>query len=317
LIDKFNFYDIYGYLLPGIVLVTLFWLPFGLFLHKWPNNLSDALVVVVLSYALGLIVQSFSHQLLSSLPKDKFDCKRHPADLLLDADIPFTMQTKNRIDQLSREYFGLKLEPNPTELSVHQEAISLRRKDAFYQARSVLLKDKKSSYWEEFEGLYDLMRNVSAVCAVAAAYFLGWGVASSCKAGGLPGLLRATCWAQWIMVLILFLAVTVIQFFLSRKSKKHSEESYDKQKQNKTIIAFRLSLLCIAFLAGMLFCLGFKGPQPPQEPFIMFCITLAAVIVSVRCHVMYIDFFKLFAEHVWRDFISMDKPSPPCSLDLV
>jgi hypothetical protein len=321
LVEKFNFYDIYGYLLPGIVLVALFWLPFGLFLHFWPNNLSDALIIVVLSYAMGHILQSFSSQLLSSAITDKFGRVRQHSDLMLDANTTFTAETKNKIDQISQKYFDLKLEPqdNPDQSAEHQEAISRRRKDAFFQARSALLKDKRSSYWEQFEGLYALMRSVSAACAVAAAYFLGWGVAFSRKAGALSGLSQADSWAKWGAILILFFAVKVIQFSLPRKSQNPSihEESDDKQEEHNTTIAFRLSLLFIAFLAGMLVCLGHKGLEPPHGPFIMLAMALAAVIVSIRCYVAYTGFARLFAEHVWRDFSNIDRPSPPAPPDLV
>ena len=50
MVEKFNFYDIYGYLLPGLVLIGLFWLPFGLILNLWPKaELSSALLVLLLA----------------------------------------------------------------------------------------------------------------------------------------------------------------------------------------------------------------------------------------------------------------------------
>jgi hypothetical protein len=35
MIEKFNFYDVYGYLIPGLVLIGLFLVPLGL-LGRWP-----------------------------------------------------------------------------------------------------------------------------------------------------------------------------------------------------------------------------------------------------------------------------------------
>jgi hypothetical protein len=185
-----------------------------------------------------------------------------------------------------------------------------------------LLKDKKTSYWEQFEGLYALMRNVSAACAIAAPYFLGCGVAFSRKIGALSGFPQRDSWANWGAVLILFFAVKVVQFSLppGRKNEGQSilEENDHQQEEKNSTIALRLSLLCVAFLAGLLLCLGRKDLQPPVEgPFIMLGMALAAVIVSVRCYMAYNGFARLFAEHVWRDFATLEKPLPTGPPDLV
>lgn len=47
MIERFNFYDIYGYLLPGATLVGLLWLPFGIITGTWPAaQLSEAVFVL-------------------------------------------------------------------------------------------------------------------------------------------------------------------------------------------------------------------------------------------------------------------------------
>jgi hypothetical protein len=318
LVEKFNFYDIYGYLLPGIVLATVFWLPFGLFLHKWPSDLSAALIVVVLSYLIGHIVQSFSGKVLPSSIKDKFGLERYPSDRILDENTPFTMETKKKLDELSQKYFNIALEPqeNPSKQSENHEAISRRRNDAFFQARSALLRDKATSYWEQFEGLYALMRGISAASAVAVAYFLGWGLAFSRKEGNaLSGFSQADSWTKWGAVLLLFFAIKLVQFSLPQ-ARKNGEadthpESAQKEEEKNSIITLRLLLLFVAFLAGLLLGLGTKDIHPASGPFLMLGLAIAALIVSIRCYVAYPRFAWLFAEHVWRDFANIDKPVPP------
>ncbi|HEV2987825.1 MAG TPA: hypothetical protein VG759_05250 [Candidatus Angelobacter sp.] len=318
MVEKFNFYDIYGYLLPGIVFATLFWLPFGLFLHKWPSDLSAALIVVVLSYLIGHIVQSFSSKVFPSATKDKFGLERFPSDLILDVHTAFTMETKKKIDELSQKYFNIALEPqdNPSEQSKNHEAISHRRKDAFSQARSALLKDKATSYWEQFEGLYALMRGISAASAVAVAYFLGWGFAFSRKAGSaFYGFSQADSWTKWGATLLLFFAIKLVQFSLpqARKNEEpgaHQESAQKEEEKNRTI-TLRLLLLFVAFLTGLTLGLEIKDIQPPSGPFIMLGLAMAALVVSIRCYAAYTSFAWLFAEHVWRDFANIDKPSPP------
>jgi hypothetical protein len=64
---KFNFYDIYGFALPGFLLVAILWLPFGLIQKSWPDpELSSALIGVVLVYIAGHLLQTVARQVLPS-----------------------------------------------------------------------------------------------------------------------------------------------------------------------------------------------------------------------------------------------------------
>ena len=315
MVEKFNFYDIYGYLLPGIVLVALLWLPFGLFLHIWPKELSAALIVVVLSYAIGHLTQNLSGRVLPSSTTDRFGDERFPSDLILDGNT-FTPETKNKIDQLSQKYFNLKLEPqdNPQQRSEHQGVISRSRKDAFFQARSLLLKDKKTSYWEQFEGLYALMRSVSTTCAASAAYFFGWGIGFSHKDGLTSGFSQTDGWVNWSAGLFLFFVIITIPSCLQKTgTEKIAADAKTKTKDKKkkfVPIALGVSLFFVACFAGMLLSLSWKN-LPPSGPFIMLVLALTAAIASIRCYVAYTSFAWLFAEHVWRDFANIEKPEPP------
>jgi hypothetical protein len=54
MIERFNFYDIYGYLLPGAVLLSLGWLPVGIVTGEWPPaEIELALIGGIVSYLLG------------------------------------------------------------------------------------------------------------------------------------------------------------------------------------------------------------------------------------------------------------------------
>ena len=62
MIKQFNFYDIYGYLLPGMLLVSLFWLPVGILTRSWPNqDVSNALFLAVGAYILGHVLQTIAN----------------------------------------------------------------------------------------------------------------------------------------------------------------------------------------------------------------------------------------------------------------
>ena len=66
MIDRFNFYDIYGYLLPGLVLSALLGLPLALIAGKLPPaELGSALAAVVLGYVVGQIGHAFARRVFS------------------------------------------------------------------------------------------------------------------------------------------------------------------------------------------------------------------------------------------------------------
>ena len=58
MIDRFNFYDIYGDVLPGTLLIGIFWLPFGLASTSLPSSeISSTLLLLVLAYIAGHLMQ--------------------------------------------------------------------------------------------------------------------------------------------------------------------------------------------------------------------------------------------------------------------
>lgn len=59
MIEKFNFYDVYGYFVPGAAFLAILWIPFGLVRHTWPpSTWTDAIVAAVLAYIVGHLLQS-------------------------------------------------------------------------------------------------------------------------------------------------------------------------------------------------------------------------------------------------------------------
>src|SRR5215472_6284290 len=114
MVEKFNFYDIYGYLLPGLVFIGLASLPFGLLWGIWPKaDLSSAILVLLAGYILGHIFQSLGNKLIPSTVKDNFGNDRHPSDLVLDpSDYVFTKASKKKLADLSDKYFEIDLAVN-------------------------------------------------------------------------------------------------------------------------------------------------------------------------------------------------------------
>jgi len=67
MIDRFNFYDIYGYLLPGTLLLGIFWFPFGLGTGSLPaKEVSTTLLLLALGYIAGHLLQTLASVVVSS-----------------------------------------------------------------------------------------------------------------------------------------------------------------------------------------------------------------------------------------------------------
>jgi len=59
--DRFNFYDVYGYLLPGLVTLGLFALPFRIVAgFQLPSEWSGTFVALVVGYVVGHVLQNLA-----------------------------------------------------------------------------------------------------------------------------------------------------------------------------------------------------------------------------------------------------------------
>lgn len=176
MIKQFNFYDIYGYLLPGTLLLALFWLPFGILSNKWPNqDLSKTVFLAAAAYILGHLIQSIASSMVPSKLKDENMRLRFPSDLYLDkTNSKFSDDFKARLREQVKDFLGLDLRVDTDGLG-GKDVTSTTRQDAFFQARTYLLSKKSAHYVEQFEGLYALMRGLFCSFLAGAFYLAGWG----------------------------------------------------------------------------------------------------------------------------------------------
>src|SRR5215467_15034613 len=147
MVEKFNFYDIYGYLLPGLVLIGLFWLPFGLVFSLWPKaELSSALLVLLMAYLSGHVIQNLAILHGSSTIKDRYGNGRAPSELLLDSsDHTFTEPTKVRIAELCEKYFHLNINVK-ADLGKMEDDLGSQKKEI----REIEAKIKEGNAEQEF-----------------------------------------------------------------------------------------------------------------------------------------------------------------------
>jgi hypothetical protein len=194
-IKNFNFYDVYGYFLPGFTLLALIWLPFGMCYNLWPQaELSSALVAVIFGYIAGHFLQIFAAPAIPSTIKETWK-RRFPSEILLDADDDtFSPGFKEVLKARIVARFGKKFSSHP--------------QDAFFQCRSFLVQHKAASYVEQAEAMYVFMRGLTAAFALGAIYHTGWALA-----GWFAG------WGRLICIVAgaaMFLSIVAALFSLTR-----------------------------------------------------------------------------------------------------
>lgn len=174
--ERFNFYDIYGYLLPGGLLLGLLWLPFGLLMGKWPPaDWSSAILALGLAYIVGHILHALSEAAFPSKFRDKSGKKRQPSYLLVDKAEKESITSRYQVGNLDylakqiNDKFGIQIEVN----SPWTKELEGRRSAAFFKCRSFLIEKKAVSYAEQQQGMYALMRGVGAAFTLACALYAG------------------------------------------------------------------------------------------------------------------------------------------------
>ena len=285
MIEKFNFYDVYGYLLPGLALIAVLWLPFGLVAHVWPTaDWGSAIIAIASAYFAGHFMLYVSTNAVPSYDLKKSKPGKEPrrhSETLLDSDSTgLSEKIRLQIAEAVRKEFHLELRVETKEGEADGD-----RKDAFLLARQRLILGKAGSYAEQFQGMYSLARGVTIALWVATAFYSGW-VLSVVR--WVPLFFFAlACGFFWLAVLV-NKAISVTRE-TNRAIRLHLEHFFG-------------CLMLVLFLNGG-WILGFVYKVDTRS-----CIALAfaagvALLLSIRCHSQYREFTLVFANTVWRNFI--------------
>ncbi len=288
MIERFNFYDVYGNFLPGIAFLALIWLPFGITRHFWPSSaFSSAIAALAFAYILGHILQSFASTVFPSKAKDSRGKPRYPSDFFLDpGDDTFPVEFKTQLEKEVAATFRLNLSVNTYGGGAKE--IDVHRRTAFFLCRGLLIREEIVSYGEQFEGLYALMRGLATSFWLASAYFAGWAASvwdNHCfrqlaVAGAFSGLAVAT--------------ITTGVLVITDPGDKY---------------LFRLDVFTLISLLESLFCLGVMLGSS-QTLASNYAITLGMLAIAVlfaggRCFRGYKYHAEQFAKAIWRDFAGL------------
>jgi hypothetical protein len=154
LFERFNFYDVYAYLLPGAVLIGLVLVPGMIVEGALPEmNVGIVLASAVLAYVLGHLVHPVAKGLFGAGPEaQKF---------LADDSKLSGVWARQKVRKILSERFGL-------DVSAKDPA-----RDAFHICRAVVAQAHAARSLEQWQGLYAAMRNCAAAFVLSASCGLG------------------------------------------------------------------------------------------------------------------------------------------------
>lgn len=287
MIQNFNFYDIYGYLFPGLILLGVLWLPFGLIEGQWPKaELLSAFVAAVVGYITGHIIQTLARNASPPMIKDSEGDKRYPSDVLLDKDDRvLSGDLKNQLAASIKEFFNIDVRVELEGKEAKElKGLSLQRRDAFFLCRDVLITTKTISYAEQLQGMYALMMGLTVAFALGASYHLGWAVS---------GLRREVFEdASRIGVLAsLALAVLILAFQGSGKPRG----------AGWAIAPLMLALLASGYLGGI----GKIADWNQRGQ--LGALTMAGIFFVLTCFAAKKYFAREFAAAIYRTFYTYEK----------
>lgn len=283
MIPNLNFYDIYGYLIPGLTLAILLRLPYGLITGRWPeSSWTSALIAVVIGYVLGHLIQILARNALPSRTMDG----RYPSEALLDQDDKtfsdaFKDALRTRIKQLS----GVDVRTDLPKSVVTQD-VKAQREDGFRYCRDALLSSKNLSYAEQMQGMYTLMDGLTIAFALGAPFAFGWSVSTG----------RFQVSALFIVALGLLPMVAAAAAGLGKTDLTPTERA-----------RLMLVFLMIALL-GAGYLIGGGKVSTPAHRVSLGAMTLVYTFAASSCYSAYKYFTITYAQTVYRAFSLYEKP---------
>ena len=274
MIERFNFYDIYGYFLPGLILIGVLWLPFGLVRNTWPpTDWSTAVIAAGVAYVFGHLMQMVASDAIPSTT----EAGRYFGMRLLDQQSKLLPEIKAKLRALIQNQFSIDIEPNEP-IDTERDK---RRNAAFYLARQVLVVGNAAKYAEQFEGMYAWDRGLIATLSIACAYWLGW------AAGAIQ--------REWLLKSAIFVLAASILIVLNSFVRSIPDRG------RKLIRAW--SLLAVASSVG--YCAAHTGHVTSQQGGLFLFLALLALAASIRTYEAYKFFAETFATTVWRDYVAL------------
>ncbi len=338
---KFDFYDVLGYLVPGLVLVGLLSLPFGVIKGSWPSTtLTSAVLYLVGAHILGHILQGFlrAWEIVPEIRDDNGKLRAPSSALLDESPKSLAPAVRAKIRKLANRYWEIPQTPGVNDGS-WADVPDPERAAAFLQARNLLLQAKKQSYFEQFEGKYALMGGMAACLLVAAVYYAGWALglapsgSRSCAdwlghalapylvffgiycvvVQALSGR-RVSPATQKVVNLVLLLSLAFGAFVGGFVVGSVPDKPQEAQKASQTEKAAEAqkgaltscAVCCVNKCESSEDNKASSGLQIQYKASFMLILALVAFAAGVRSYGAYKAFATEFAKGAWRDFANYD-----------
>ncbi len=187
--SRFNFFDVYGYLIPGTWL--LLGLSAPLFLVMRPDidaSLGSATLALtclfVLAYVSGLLMKTLTHRALPSWSHVRGATKRPevPSNYLFDPRLArantFSPDFSAAIEKAVAERVPF-CTPASRLTDFKTPGSDGTRRDVFRMARAAIIRSNRPSYVEQFQGLYEMYRGLCMASSAVALYLSGWTIGAT------------------------------------------------------------------------------------------------------------------------------------------
>lgn len=270
MIEKFNFYDIYGYLLPGAIFCTVIAAPF-LIVYEITIEWKALAIGIPVAYIIGHVVQRIVFISFHTSIKVNGG-RRYHSDIMLDIGGPYLSDGFRHIliQRISQE-FGLNV--NSANVDKPGE-MTQNRRDAFMLCRDRINRDGLKGYVEQYQGMYALMAGTSVACLIGMS--LSGGLLASALTPTLPG------WAIYLIWFLLLVLFVLLHFF--------DESPYSLA-----------GVTAAATLVGLM--VGESSPVWNNNIAMLLGLIIGTGFVSRRCYRAYRYFQGFFASAVYRGFV--------------
>ncbi len=277
MIERFNFFDVYGYLIPGIVLVLGVGLPYltsgnvALPAGEW----SLLIVGVLVAYLIGHVLQTVATTAIPSSKNLARERWRYPSAVMVGPDdSSLTEAMKKRIGICVKSWFDIDIDVEKKG----DDHLGNLRQDAFELARRIVV--KSGNYAEQFQGLYNMMRGITAALWLVAAYTLGWSIAF---------------WRDpitWVIGEIVLVASILVFGALSVRHFSNIEALKRLSLSRITLAVLAIGFLALGYLSGF--------EMFPDATVLRYVVLVALYLgISLRTWSSCEHFAKEFAKSVW------------------
>lgn len=310
MLDRFNFFDIYAYLLPGAVAIALAWLPYVLLGADLPSGaVSGALALIGAAYVAGHALQTLAKDLWSSKVVWLDGKREYPTHALLDAsDSTLSPKVKSGLTEHLRDVFKIDVSAGS---SAEQR---IARDEAFRLCRTLVKRDRGASYAEQFQGLYNLMRGCATALLFACFYYTGWMIAK----WEIWGYVVSD--ARWrIFVIVVAVPLGLRQLALMHSLIRPRGSRTEQIVQMPWVVAVFKGALCVLSLgAGILLAVRKSGDEFGVQ---FLALPILAFALMTQFAAAYHSFAKEFAVAIYRDYWALEgsrprkRPEEPLPMD--